>query len=112
MDEIQFRCESLTGILKKRGVKEWLYSMFSSSQYMINVIDMIVDTYKNKIEDFLKMIEKESNEYLTKVIHKINYHIKSSTMEFSGIQQKKWNEIRDKYEKTKDKIIEIQNKIK
>ena len=29
-------------------------------------------------------------------------------MEFSDIQQKKWVEIRDKYEKTKDKIIEIQ----
>ena len=112
MDEIQGRCENLYGIFKKKGVKEWFFSLFSSNQYMLNVIDMVVETYSSKIEGFLNMIEKESNEYLTKVIQKINYHIKSSTMEFSDIQKKQWNEIRDKYEKTKDKIIEIQNKIK
>ena len=37
---------------------------------MLNVIDMVVETYSSKIEDFLKMVEKESDEYLTKVIKK------------------------------------------
>ena len=97
--------------LKKKGVKEWFFSLFSSNKYMLNVIDMVVETYSSKIEDFLKMVEKESDEYLTKVIKKINYHIKSCTMEFNDNQRKKWNQIRDIYEKTKQKIIEIESKI-
>ena len=32
-------------------------------------------------------------------------------MEFNDNQQKKWNQIRDIYEKTKQKIIEIESKI-
>ena len=89
MDEIQSRCQSLYDIFKKKGVKEWFFSLFSSNKYMLNVIDMVVETYSSKIEDFLKMVEKESDEYLTKVIKKINYHIKSCTMEFNDNQQKK-----------------------
>ena len=111
MNEIKSRCESLSGIFDKKGFKEWFYSFFSSFYYLQNVIDMIVETYVSKIESFLIMIENESNNYLNQIIEKIDNYVSSSTMEFSDIQKKKWIELCDKYEITKGKIMEIEQKI-
>ena len=110
MEEIQNRCESLSGIFSKKGFKEWFISFFSSYAYMQHVIDMVVETYSLKIEEFLKMIEKESINYLNQIIEKINYYIKASTIEFNGEQKKKWEQLCNTYEKTKTTIYEIENK--
>ena len=90
MNEIIEKCENLSDIYSKKGFVEWFQSVFSSMKFMQNVIDMVVDTYSLKIENFLKMIEDESSEYLKKVIGKIDNHISSSTMQFNDTQKKKW----------------------
>ena len=108
MVEIQEKCEKLGDIFNKKGFKEWFVSLFSSVKFMENVIDMVVDTYSVKIENFLNMIVDESNNYLTQVIDKIDYHIKSSTLQFTDSQQKKWKIICKKYEETKAKILELE----
>ena len=110
MEEIQNRCESLSNIFSKKGFKEWFISFFSSYAYMKHVIDMVLETYSLKIEEFLKMIEKESINYLNQIIEKINYYIKASTIEFNGEQKKKWEQLCNTYEKTKTTIYEIENK--
>ena len=108
MNEIIEKCESLSDIYSKKGFVEWFQSVFSSMKFMQNVIDMVVDTYSLKIENFLKMIEDESSEYLKKVIGKIDNHISLSTMQFNDTQKKKWKIICEKYEETKAKILELE----
>ena len=110
MNEIIEKCESLSNIYSKKGFIEWFQSFFSSMKFMQNVIDMVVDTYSLKIENFLKMIEDESLEYLKKVIGKIDNHINLSTMQFSDTQKKKWKILCKKYEETKAKILELEKK--
>ena len=110
MIEIKEKCENLSDIYKKKGFTEWIVSVFSSMKFMQNVIDMVVDTYSLKIENFLKMIEDESNEYLKKVIEKIDNHIRLSTMQFNDTQKEKWKIICKKYEETKAKILELEKK--
>ena len=110
MIEIKEKCENLSYIYKKKGFTEWIASVFSSMKFMQNVIDMVVDTYSLKIENFLKMIEDESNEYLKKVIEKIDNHIRLSTMQFNDTQKEKWKIICKKYEETKAKILELEKK--
>ena len=110
MNEIIEKCESLSNIYSKKGFIEWFQSFFSSMKFMQNVIDMVVDTYSLKIENFLKMIEDESLEYLKKVIGKIDNHINLSTMQFSDTQKKKWKILCKKHEETKAKILELEKK--
>ena len=108
MEEIKSGCESLSNIFSKKGFKEWLISLFSSSTYMINVIDMIVETYSEKLGKFVEMIDKESTNYLNRIINTIEHYIKASKMEFNDVQKKKWKELCNTYEKTKAKIMEIE----
>ena len=110
MTEIQNKCENLSSIFDKKGFKEWFLSFFSSEIYMQNVIDMVVETYSFKIEEFMNIIIQESNNYLTIISNKIDHHINSFTMKISDNQKQKWKNICDKYEKTKAKIIEIENR--
>ena len=112
MNEIKNRCENLIDIFQKKGVKEWFCSFLSSYYYLQNVIDLVVQTYTLKIGNFLNMIEKESNKYLTQIIKKIDDYTSSSTMEFTDFQNKKWLELCEKYEKIKSQIMEIENNIK
>jgi F0F1-type ATP synthase delta subunit len=110
MEEIKSRCESLSGIFQKKGFKEWFISFFSSFSYMQNVIDMVVETYSSKIEQFLKMIENKSIQYLEIIINKINHYINASKIDFNENQKEKWKKLCDLYEKTKTKILEIEKK--
>ena len=110
MEEIKNTCENLSGIFTRKGFKEWFISFFSSFTYMQHVIDMVIETYSLKIGEFLKMIEKESTNYLKQIIDKINYYITSSTTEFNDSQKRKWKQLCKAYEKTKAKIYEIEKK--
>jgi len=110
MEEIKSTCESLSVIFSRKGFKEWFISFFSSFDYMQHVIDMVIETYSLKIGNFLKMIEKESTNYLKQIIEKINYYIKSSTTEFNDSQKRKWKQLCKAYEKTKATIYEIEKK--
>lgn len=83
---------------------------FSSHSLMDNVMDMIIETYSAKIENFLKMIVDESNNYLKEMISTIDNHISSSTMKFNDIQRQKWEKICESYKETKEKIIELEKK--
>lgn len=110
MEEIISRCECLSGIFYKKGFKEWFVSLISSEIYLQHVIDMIVETYSEKIKEFLDMIQKESINYLKQIMEIIDNNIKSSTMEFNDSQKEKWKILCESYEKTKSEIIKIENK--
>ena len=109
-EEIKNTCESLSNIYAKKGFKEWLYSLFSSFSYLQNIIDMVVDTFSKKIDYILKIVNTESNNYLEDAIRSIGHNVNSVTLEFNDEQLKKWKELRDSYEKTREIIMKIKIK--
>ena len=109
-EEIKNTCESLSNIYAKKGFKEWLYSLFSSFSYLQNIIDMVVDTFSKKIDYVLKIVNTESNNYLEDAIRSIGHNVNSVTLEFNDEQLKKWKELRDSYEKTREIIMKIKIK--
>ena len=48
LNEIKNSCESLSDIISQKGFKEWIVSIFSSTKFLENVIDMIIQTFKQK----------------------------------------------------------------
>ena len=106
-EEIKNTCESLSNIYAKKGFKEWFYSLFSSYSYLQNIIDMVVETFAKKIDYILKIVNTESNNYLNDAIRSIEHNVNSATMEFNDEQLKKWKELCDSYEKTREIIMKL-----
>ena len=111
-EEIKNSCESLGNILAKKGFKEWFYSLFSSMSYLKNIIDMVVDTYSKKIDYVLNIIDTESSNYLDEAVRSIEHNVGSATLTFNDEQLKKWNELCNSYEKTREIIMKIKIKTK
>jgi predicted Zn-dependent protease with MMP-like domain len=109
-EEIKNSCESLGNILAKKGFKEWFYSLFSSMSYLKNIIDMVVDTYSKKIDYALNIIDTESSNYLDEAVRSIEHNVGSATLTFNDEQLKKWNELCNSYEKTREIIMKIKIK--
>ncbi len=109
-EEIKNTCESLSNIYAKKGFKEWFCSLFSSISYLQNIIDMVVDTFAKKIEYILKIVSSESENYLNDGIRNIEHNVKSATLEFDDEQLKKWKELCDSYQKTREIIMEMKIK--
>ena len=109
-EEIKNSCESLGNILAKKGFKEWFYSLFSSMSYLKNIIDMVVDTYSKKIDYVLNIIDTESSNYLDEAVRSIEHNVGSATLTFNDEQLKKWNELCNSYEKTREIIMKIKIK--
>ena len=109
-EEIKNTCESLSNIYAKKGFKEWFCSLFSSISYLQNIIDMVVDTFAKKIEYILKIVSTESENYLNDGIRNIEHNVKSATLEFDDEQLKKWKELCDSYQKTREIIMEMKIK--
>ena len=95
MDEINNSCEGLTDILSKKGFKQWIISCFSNYDYLMNVIDLILDAYSCKINKTLDIFAIKTKEYITDVINIIDKHIESSTLEFNKKQKEKWDYLCD-----------------
>ena len=109
-EEIKNTCESLSNIYAKKGFKEWFYSLFSSYSYLQNIIDMVVDTFTKKIDYILKIISSESDNYLNDGIHTIEHNVESATLKFDDEQLKKWKDLCDSYQKTREIIMEMKIK--
>ena len=109
-EEIKNTCESLSNIYAKKGFKEWFYSLFSSYSYLQNIIDMVVDTFTKKIDYILKIVSSESDNYLIDGIRTIEHNVESATLKFDDEQLKKWKDLCDSYQKTREIIMEMKIK--
>ena len=106
-NEIKNSCESLSDIFSQKGFKEWLISVFSSKNYLENVIDMIIETFKNKIGVNISLIRDNIRNYLNDNLRKIDNWISCVTMNFNEEEKKKWKQLCISYKTTREKIIKL-----
>ena len=110
LNEIKNSCESLSDIISQKGFKEWFVSIFSSTKFLGNVIDMIIQTFKQKkIGLNINVIKDKIEEYLVGNSIKINNWIYCVTLQFNEEEKKKWNDLCKSYEKTREKIIKLKD---
>ncbi len=112
-NEIKNSCESLSDIISQKGFKEWFISLFSSQNFLENVIDMIIDTFQEKkISLNIGMIKDKINDFFNGNLNKINNWISCVTMKFNNEEYKKWKNLCISYDKTREKIIELKSEFK
>jgi len=110
LNEIKHSCESLTNIFMKKGFKDWFYSLFSSKNYLENIIDMMIETFMSKIEYAFNVLQKSVRSYLNDLNRLIEQNVNSVTMKFNDEQLVIWKSLCLNYEKTREIIMKIQHK--
>ena len=110
LNDIKHSCESLTNIFMKKGFKDWFYSLFSSKNYLENIIDMMIETFMSKIEYVFNVLQKSAKSYLNDLTRLIDQNVNSVTMKFNDEQLVIWKSLCLNYEKTREIIMKIQNK--
>ena len=107
LDEIKNSCESLSNIFQKKGFMDWFSSLFSSKNYLENIIDMIIDTFINKVEHLFKVLRKTVKNYLNDLKYSIDQNANLVTMKFSEEQLIMWKDLCLSYEETRKIILKI-----
>ena len=110
-EELKNSCESSSSIFYNIGFKEWLNSLLSYKSKCKNIIQMLIDTSLKKMDNTFKLIKEKSQNYLTDFLNFMEFVISSATIKFTEEQRKKWVELCNIYEKKKEEIIKIKDKI-
>jgi hypothetical protein len=105
-NEIKSSCESSTNIFMKKGFIDWFRSLISSKKYLENIIDIMIDTFMNKIEYVFKVLQKNVKNYLNDLILLIDQNVSLVTMKFNDEQLVIWKSICQNYEETRKIIFE------
>ena len=108
-DEIKNSCESLSNIFQKKGFMNWFSSLFSSKNYLENIIDMVLDTFMSKVEHLFKILKKTVKYYLNDLNHSIDQNVNLVTMKFNEEQSIMWEDLCLSYENTREIILKIQH---
>ena len=108
-NEIKNSCEGLSNIFMKKGFKDWFCSLFSSKIYLEKIIDMMIDTFMNKIGYSFKLLQSNAKNYLNDLKHNIEQNANSITLKLDEEQLGKWKDLCNSYEKTREIIMKIQN---
>ena len=104
-EEITSSCESSKNILYKKGFKDWFYSLFSSKYYLEKIIDMMIETFLEKINKIFEMLLENTNVYIKDLERNIDHCATFVTLEFTKEQLIIWNELKRNYEETREIII-------
>jgi hypothetical protein len=104
-EEIKNSCESSKNILYKKGFKDWFYSLFSSKYYLEKIIDMMIETFLEKINKIFEMLLENTNVYIKDLERNIDHCATFVTLEFTKEQLIIWNELKRNYEETREIII-------
>ena len=105
--EIKDSCESSKNILYKKGFKDWFYSLFSSKYYLEKIIDMMIETFLDKINRIFEVLLENTNVYINDLERNIDHCATFVTLEFTKEQLEIWNELKKNYEETREIIIKI-----
>ena len=109
-NEIETSCESLTNIFMKKGFIDWFCSFLSSKKYLENIIDIMIDTFMNKIGNVFKILQNSAKNYMNDLKRLIEQNTNLVTMKFNDEQLKIWKSLSDSYENTREKIMKLQKK--
>ena len=111
IEELKNSCENSKSILYKKGIISWFNSLFSDFIYLDNILDILIDTSSKAINSIFDLIKKESNNYLSLYLRKINLLVESATLEFNDEQEKKWKKLCNSYELKRKKFNKIKKKL-
>ena len=67
MNELVNSCEGLYNIWDRKGFKNWVYSLFSSENYLSNVTDMMIETFISKLKYLSNLIIDQCSSYKNKI---------------------------------------------
>lgn len=108
-EEITNSCESLSNIFMKKGFMDWFSSLFSSKTYLEKIIDIMIDTFMNKIGYVFKVLQKSAKNYLNELKRLIDQNVNLVTMKFNEEQSIMWEDLCLSYEKTREIILKLQH---
>ena len=103
-EEIINSTESLGNIFSQKGFLNWLKSLFSSYNYLWNIVDMLTKTYLEKINKTIDLLGNNFNEYMKRAILNIERRVKVNVTTFTKEQLEIFNGLKDYYEKIKKEI--------
>ena len=107
-EDIINSAESLRIILSIKGPISYLKSLFSNYHYLSNIINIIIDTYLERINSILSLLKNAFNDYISDTIHFLILKKQAFFKRFNHDQLKRWKEL-DSFCQQKKKEI---NKVK
>ena len=112
LQELTNSIQNLSIIYEKRGFKDWLYSAFSNEHHLKNIIDLLVNSFLNKMEYILVLVAEQIIKYSEDLFHSIEKSHSLATTTFTEDQLKYWNEVKVYYESDKKQITLLKNSLK
>ena len=112
LQELTNSIQHLSIIYEKRGFKDWLYSAFSNEHHLKNIIDLLVNSFLNKMEYILVLVAEQIIKYSEDLFHSIEKLHSLATTTFTEDQLKYWNEVKVYYESDKKQITLLKNSLK
>ena len=109
--ELKISSKGISNIFEKKGIFEWFSSIFSHYKYLVNIYDIIVNTFIKKIEYIIKAMNEQYENYINHLIDIIMVRSNSITIEFTEEQKKKWESVFDVYRDIRSIIISINEKL-
>ena len=73
---------------------------------------MIIESFKSKIGYNLNLIKEKAKIYLNTYLHSINNWISIVTLEFNDEELKRWKDLCQSYDKTREKIFKVESILK
>ena len=111
IDEIKIATLSLDKIFEEKGFREWIKSLFSKINYFQNSLDIIINTFTNKMEYILVLLIEEFKRYIERTFHEIDSTCAVSTNIYTEVQQQFLKELKVEYEEKKYRILKFKNKL-
>ena len=111
IDEIKISSLSLYKIHEEKGFIDWLYFIFSKAKYFQNSIDIILNSFVDKINYAFTLLIEQITKYTVKLYREFESIYEKSTHKYTQEQQKFLNELKVEYEEKKYKIIEYKKKL-
>ena len=106
-EEIINSAESLGTIFINKGFISWFKSLFLSDEYLSNVINILLDTYLDRVNKVFYLLSNSFKKYINKIIHQAEIKSFVFLMKIDKEQCKIWKNLNNFYEKKRNEINKI-----
>ena len=111
IEEIKIGALTLEKIHEEKGFKEWIKSLFSKVNYFQNSIDIILNSFIEKMDYILILLIEDLTRFVEKTYHDIDSSYLVSTNIYTNEQIEEINKLKVEYDQNKYKITDIKNKL-
>ena len=108
-DEIINSTESLGNIFMEKGFINWIKSLFSDYHYLSNIMNIVINTYLNRVNKILFLLAKSFKDYIKEEICSLSIQVLILEMKFNDEQLEIWKNLLSFYKKKKAELIKINN---